>query len=91
MGARNFRFKPMRKKTVKRRGAHILYTANEDLERIQYKSLVPIYAYPEMKLLFPNQNHNVLPPSSYTYICERFIYSRIGLPILLQEKRGQIL
>jgi hypothetical protein len=31
---------------------------------------------PEMKLLFPKQNYNVLSPSSYTHICicERFIY-----------------
>ncbi len=28
------------------------YTANEGPVRIQYKRLVPIYAFPEMKLLF---------------------------------------
>jgi hypothetical protein len=26
--------------------------------RIQYKSLVPIYVFPEMKLLFPKLNYN---------------------------------
>ncbi len=53
--------------------------------RIQYKSLVPIYVLPEMNLLFPKQNYNVLSPSSYTHIFVRDLYiSRIGLPILLQ-------
>jgi hypothetical protein len=41
---------------------------------IQYKCLVPIYVFPEMKLLFPKQKFNVLSPSSYTLNCERFIY-----------------
>ncbi len=53
------------------------YTANEGPVRIQYKCLVPIYVFPEMKLLFPKQNYYVLSPSSYflhSYICERFIY-----------------
>ncbi len=63
------------------------YTANEGPVRIQYKCLVPIYAYPEMKLLF--QNHNVLSPSSYTHISVIHLYiSRIGLPILLPEICG---
>jgi hypothetical protein len=48
-----------------------LYTANEGPVRIQFKFLVPIYVFPEMKLLFPKQNDNVLPPSSYTYIYVR--------------------
>jgi hypothetical protein len=55
---------------------------------IQYKCQVPINVFPEMKLLFPKQNYNVLSPSSYTRISERDSYisyiSRIGLPILLQ-------
>jgi hypothetical protein len=42
----------------------ILYTANEGPVRIQYKCLVPIYVFPEMKLLFPKQNYNVLSRSS---------------------------
>ncbi len=43
------------------------------------------YIFPEMKLLFPKQNYNVLSPSSYTKISGRFLYiSRIGLPFLLQ-------
>ncbi len=48
--------------------------------KIQYKCLVPIYVFPEMKLLFPKQNYNVLSPSSYTYISVRNLYtSRISL------------
>ncbi len=51
------------------------------------KCLVPIYVSPEMKLLFPKQNYNVLSLSSYTHISVRDInISRIGLPILLQGK-----
>jgi hypothetical protein len=44
------------------------YTANEGPVRILYKCLVPIYVSPELKLLFPKQNHNVLSPSSYSHI-----------------------
>ncbi len=59
-------------------------TANEGTLRIQYKCLVLIYKFPEMKLLFPKQNYNVLSPSSYTHISVRDSYiSRISLPILL--------
>ncbi len=48
--------------------------------------MIPIYVFPEMKLLFPKQNYYVLFPSSYTHISVRDLYiSRIGLPILLQE------
>jgi hypothetical protein len=61
------------------------HTANEGLVKILYKCLVPIYAFPEMKLLFPKQNCNVLSPSSYTHISVRDFYiSRINLPILMQ-------
>jgi hypothetical protein len=43
--------------------------------RIHYKCLVPIYVLPEMKLLFPKQNYNILSPSSYIEISVRhFIY-----------------
>jgi hypothetical protein len=60
-------------------------TANEGPVRIQYKCLVPIYVFPEMKLLFPKQKYNVLPPSSYTRLSVIDLHiSRIGLPILLQ-------
>jgi hypothetical protein len=60
-------------------------TANEGPVRIQYKCLVPIYVFPEMKLLFPKQNNNILFPSSYAHISVRDLNtSRIGLPILLQ-------
>jgi hypothetical protein len=62
-----------------------IHTAKEGPERIKYKCLVPIYVFPEIKLLFPKQNYNVLSPSSFTYISVRDLYiSRIGLPILLQ-------
>ncbi len=61
-------------------------TANEEPVRIQNKCLVPIYVFPEMKLLYPKQNYNDLYPSSYTHISMKDLYiSRIGLPILLQE------
>ncbi len=55
---------------------------------IQYKYLVPIYVFPEMKLFFPKQNYNVLNPSSYTHISVRDLYiSGISLPILLQGNK----
>ncbi len=61
------------------------YTSHAVPVRNQYKCLVPIYVFPEMKLLFPKQNGNVLSPSSYTHISVRDLYiSRIDLPILLQ-------
>ncbi len=50
-------------------------TANEGLLRIQYKCLVPIYVFQEMKLLFPKQNFNLLSPSSYTHISVRDLYT----------------
>jgi hypothetical protein len=58
-------------------------TENEGPVRIQYKCLVPIYVFPEMKLrglitVFPKQNNNVLSPNlefTHSCICERFIYS----------------
>ena len=64
----------------------IWYTANEGPVRIQYKCLIPIYVFPEMKLLFPKQNYNVLSPSSYThrhgerFLCfqDRSAYSAAG-------------
>jgi hypothetical protein len=44
------------------------YTANEGPVRIQYKCLVAIDVFPEIKLFFPKQNYNVLSPSSYTRV-----------------------
>jgi hypothetical protein len=41
---------------------HYGHTANEGPVKIQYKCLVPIYVFPEMKLLFPKQNYIVLSP-----------------------------
>jgi hypothetical protein len=70
----------------------ISYTANERPLRFQYKCLVPIDVFPEMKLLVPKQNYNVLSPSSYTHISVRdyifpgsvclFCCREIGVPIL---------
>jgi hypothetical protein len=50
-------------------------TANEGPVIIQYKCLVPIYVFPEMKLhcYLPKQNYNVLSPS-YTHISVRDQY-----------------
>ena len=65
---------------------HLNHTSNEGPVRIQYKCLVPIYVFPEMKLLFPKHYNNVLSPSSSTHISVRDLYiSKMGLPILLQE------
>ncbi len=50
------------------------HTANEGPVRIQYKCLVPIYVFPEMKLLPKKQNYKVLSPSSYTHISVRNLY-----------------
>ncbi len=61
------------------------FTANEGPVKILYKCLVPIYVFPEMKLLLPKQNYNVLPPRSYTPISVRDLYiSRINQSILPQ-------
>ncbi len=49
-------------------------TANEGPVRIQYKYMVPIYVFPEMKLLFTKHNYNDLSPSSYSHISVRDIY-----------------
>jgi hypothetical protein len=52
---------------------------------IQYKCLVPIYVFPEIKWLFPEQKYIVLFPHSHTLIFVRDLYiSWISLPILLQ-------
>jgi hypothetical protein len=49
-------------------GDATVHTANEEPVRIQHHCLVPIYVFPEMKLLFPKQNYNVLSPSVPTLI-----------------------
>ncbi len=68
------------------------HTANEGPVRIQYKCLVPIYVFLEMKLLFPKQNCNVLSPTFYTHISVRDFYiSRIGLPFCCRKICGPIL
>jgi hypothetical protein len=65
--------------------------SNEGLARIQYKCLVPIYVFPEMKLrasLFPKQNYNVLSPNFHIHVSMRDLYiAWIGLPTLLQPNR----
>jgi hypothetical protein len=62
------------------------YTANEGPVRIQYKWLVPIYVFPDIKLFFPKQNYIMfcLPVPTLIYLREIYIYiSRISMPILL--------
>jgi hypothetical protein len=61
---------------------NLSYTANEGPVRIQYKCLVPIYFFPEKKLLFPKENS--VSKFLHLYICEIFIYFQDRLPILLQ-------
>ncbi len=54
-----------------------IHTANEWPVIIKFKCSVHFYVFPEMKLLFPNQNYNVFLPSSYThtvYLWEVFIF-----------------
>jgi hypothetical protein len=59
----------------------IHHTADKGPVRIQYKCLVPIYVYPEMKLHdLPKQNYNV---TQFPWA----IYPRIGLPILPRPNR----
>jgi hypothetical protein len=55
-----------------------VYTANEGPVRIQYKCLVPIYVFPEMKLcsLLISKTELYCSLSQFlldSYICERFI------------------
>jgi hypothetical protein len=55
------------------------FTTNEGPMRIQCKCLVPIYVFPDMKLLFPKHNYYVLSPSSFTHISVReSAYSAAG-------------
>ncbi len=62
------------KSTISNPCVHCIHTANEGPVRIEYKCLVPIHAFPEMKLFFPKQNYNVLSPSSYTHVSVRDLY-----------------
>ncbi len=68
-------------------------TANEGPVRIQYKCLVPIYVFPEMKLrglAIPKQNYNVLSPNFHIHVSvSDFYIPGIGLPILLQPNIRQ--
>jgi hypothetical protein len=54
----------------------IVHTANEGPVIIQYKSLVPIYVFPEMKLssLLIFKTELSVSQFLHSYICERFIY-----------------
>jgi hypothetical protein len=68
----------------------LFYTANEGLVRIQYKCLVLIDVFPEMKLrasLLPKQNYNVLSPNFHTHVSVSDNNSRIRLPICSQIGR----
>jgi hypothetical protein len=50
-------------------------TANKGPVRIQYKCLVPINLFLEMKLLFPKQNYNCsVSQFLHSYICDRFMH-----------------
>jgi hypothetical protein len=52
-----------------------MHTANEGPDRIQYKCLVPIYEFTEIKLLFSKQFLMFcLPVPIHSYICDIFIY-----------------
>jgi hypothetical protein len=53
----------------------LVHTANKEPVRNQYKCLVPIFVFPEIKLLFPKQEYYVLYPSSYTHISGRDSYT----------------
>ncbi len=61
------------------------HTANEGRSRIQYKCLVLIYVYQEMKLpasLFPKQNYNVLSLNFHMHVSVRDLYiPTISLPM----------
>jgi hypothetical protein len=61
---------------------HGAHTANEGPVRIQYKCLVSIYVFPEMKLLFPKQNNKFLSPTlveakmfTFTHESTHFIFN----------------
>ncbi len=49
--------------------------------------MVPIYVFPEMKLLFPKQNYNVLSPGSYIYISVVDVY---GTPTKRQVSQRKV-
>jgi hypothetical protein len=78
-------------------GLHIsigfVCTADKEPVRIQYKCLVQIYVFPEMKLRglviskTELQYNDLSPQLPDSCICERFNNSRIGLPILLHPNR----
>jgi hypothetical protein len=53
----------------------LLITTNEGPVRIQYKCLVPIYVFPEMKLRFKSGLQGSVSQFSHSCICEQFIYS----------------
>ncbi len=67
------------------------HTANEGPVRIQYNRLVPIYAFPDMKLrglIILKQKCNVLSPSFHIHVSVSDLYiPRIGLPVLLKPNR----
>jgi hypothetical protein len=69
------------------------YTSNEGRARIQYECLVPIYVFPEMKLLGLVVSKielfsNVLSPNFHIHVSVQNLYiPMIGLTILLQPNR----
>jgi hypothetical protein len=59
---------------------HDLPTAHEGSVRIQYKCLVPIYVFPEMKqgglVISKTELQCSVSQFQHSCICERFIYSQ---------------
>ncbi len=54
--------------------------------------LIPIDVFPEIKLLFPKQNYNVLSPISFTYLSVRdYIFPRSVCLFCCREICGPIL
>jgi hypothetical protein len=66
-------------------------TTNEGSVGIKFICLVPIYAFPEMKLrglVFPKQNYNGLSPNFSIHVSVSNLYiPRNCLPILMQPNR----
>ncbi len=69
-------------------------TANEGPVGIQYRCMVLIYVFPEMKLLFPKQNYNVLllvPTLIYLWLWEIYMFPGSVCLFCYREICGPIL
>jgi hypothetical protein len=77
---------------LRRGSVHGSYAANEGPERIQYKCLVPIYVFPEMKLLFQNRiKIFCLVVPSLIYLREIYIFPESVWLFCCSEIYGPIL